>query len=440
MKLFFVISFIILFNNCSFDNKTGIWKNEDRKLVSNDTSKKEKNFKSIISTSNFSLKEISPNKNFEFNLGVPKKNLEWNDVYYNKNNNLDHFSYTDQNAIVIKSEKISRYELSPQFLFSNNRFFFTDKKGNLIIYSIEKELISKFNFYKNKYKKIEKKLDIIIQNDMVYISDNLGYIYAFNYKKNILDWAKYYKIPFRSNLKISQNKLVASDQNNNIYFLNKENGNILKFIPTEETILKKKFRNNISIGDNSLIFLNTFGSLYSIDYLNLKMNWFLNLNKSLDLGPSNLFSGNQVVAYKDKIFISSNDNTYIIDDLNGNIIFKKNFASEIRPVLHNNLYITATKNNFLIAININNGEIIYSINFNKHILNSAKGDNIKPSNLFIANNKIFVFLNNSYFVNFSIDGIFLRTEKLPATMKSDPIFVENSLHFLDKKKRLTVVN
>ena len=74
---------------------------------------------------------------------------------------------------------------------------------------------------------------------MVYISDNLGYIYAFNYKKNILDWAKYYKIPFRSNLKISQNKLVASDQNNNIYFLNKENGNILKFIPTEETILKK---------------------------------------------------------------------------------------------------------------------------------------------------------------------------------------------------------
>ena len=42
MKLFFVISFIILFNNCSFDNKTGIWKNEDRKLVSNDTSKKEK--------------------------------------------------------------------------------------------------------------------------------------------------------------------------------------------------------------------------------------------------------------------------------------------------------------------------------------------------------------------------------------------------------------
>ena len=29
MKLFFVLSLILLFNNCSFDNKTGIWKNEE---------------------------------------------------------------------------------------------------------------------------------------------------------------------------------------------------------------------------------------------------------------------------------------------------------------------------------------------------------------------------------------------------------------------------
>ena len=29
MKLFFIISFIILLINCSFDNKSGIWENEN---------------------------------------------------------------------------------------------------------------------------------------------------------------------------------------------------------------------------------------------------------------------------------------------------------------------------------------------------------------------------------------------------------------------------
>ena len=28
MKLFFIINFFFFLNNCSFDNKTGIWKNE----------------------------------------------------------------------------------------------------------------------------------------------------------------------------------------------------------------------------------------------------------------------------------------------------------------------------------------------------------------------------------------------------------------------------
>ena len=29
MKLFFVLIILLTLNNCSFDNKTGIWKNED---------------------------------------------------------------------------------------------------------------------------------------------------------------------------------------------------------------------------------------------------------------------------------------------------------------------------------------------------------------------------------------------------------------------------
>ena len=37
-------------------------------------------------------------------------------------------------------------------------------------------------------------------------------------KKIKLLWAKNYKIPFRSNLKIYKNKLIAANQNNNLFF------------------------------------------------------------------------------------------------------------------------------------------------------------------------------------------------------------------------------
>ena len=47
---------------------------------------------------------------------------------------------------------------------------------------------------------------------------------------------KIYKIPFRSNIKITNNKLLYLIKIIIYIFLNKKNGNIIKTIPTEETI------------------------------------------------------------------------------------------------------------------------------------------------------------------------------------------------------------
>jgi hypothetical protein len=52
-----------------------------------------------------------------------------------------------------------------------------------------------------------------------------------------------------------------------LFFFNKKNGEILKLIPTEETIIKNKFINNLSL-NKKIFFLNTYGSLYSIDNKN----------------------------------------------------------------------------------------------------------------------------------------------------------------------------
>ena len=105
----------------------------------------------------------------------------------------------------------------------------------------------KKNFYiiKKEYKKISKFLNLIIENDIIYVSDNLGFLYAYNYINDKILWAKNYKIPFKSNLKISNTKLIAANQNNNLYFINKKSGDIIQLLPTEETIVKNNFINNL---------------------------------------------------------------------------------------------------------------------------------------------------------------------------------------------------
>ena len=133
------------------------------------------------------------------------------------------------------------------------------------------------------------------------MADNIGYLYAFDYKKNEILWAKNYKIPFSSNLKLAKNNLILSNQNNNLFFINKIDGNIIKQIPTEETTVKNNFKSNLSINQDSVLYLNTYGSLYSINFTSKEINWFLNLKDAINFSSNDLFFGSEVINSKIKL-------------------------------------------------------------------------------------------------------------------------------------------
>ena len=174
--------------------------------------------------------------------------------------------------------------------------------------------MNKFNFYKKKFKNVKKVLNVIIEQNIIYVSDNLGYLYSYDFKLNKIIWAKNYKIPFRSNLKLKDNKIFASNQNNDLIIFNKNSGDVIKQIPTEPTVLKNKFINNIAHDNNrTLFFLNSYGSLYALDSKLLSVKWFINLNQSLEVYPSNLFMSNQIVLSEDKVVVSSDFYTYVIN-------------------------------------------------------------------------------------------------------------------------------
>ena len=441
MNFFFVIVLLILFNNCSFDNKTGIWENE------NTVGKKENNlfkdFGEIVLSEEPYNKTVKLKENFPFKLSKPETNKLWLDIYYNKNNNPNNFNFNNEFNLIYKSKKISRYPISNNILFNNNSIITSDIKGNLIVFSLDdNQITTKFNFYKKKYKKIDKVLNYIIENNIVYISDNIGFLYSFDLEKNEILWAKNTKVPFRSNLKLYDQNLITSNQNNELLFFNKINGDLLKSIPTEETKIKNQFKNNLSVYNEKLFFINTFGSLYSVNIEDKKLDWFVNLNQTNNINPSNLFLGNEIIVDNKKIVSTSDKFTFIIDSNTGSIIHKKNFSSIVKPLVHNNYLFTVSKKNFLIALDIISGKIIYSYDLNQKVSDffNIKKKYLKINNLMLLNNEIFIFLKNTYVLKLSIDGTLKEIRKFPSIINSKPIIVDNKIFYFDKKGKIFVIN
>ena len=224
--------------------------------------------------------------------------------------------------------------------------------------------------------------------------------------------------------------------------MKKKTGEILKSIPTEETILKNNFINNLSIHKKNTFFLNTYGSLYSISNDTLRINWFVNLNDSIILGSNNLFQGNQIISDRNKIVVSSNNDTYVIDANSGLILSKKKFSSKIKPLIINDHFFTITKNNLLVSMEVSTGKIIYSYNINEKIakfLNSKK-KNAPIQNLMMADDRLIIFLNNSYYLKTNIYGEIIEIKKLPSVLNSNQIIVNGFLIYINKQNKIYMVN
>jgi outer membrane protein assembly factor BamB len=445
MKLLIVLIVFTALQSCSFDNKTGIWKNAN---ISNDNLKKQetlfKDFKKLeLNNSNFFNKTVVLNEEFRFLKSPIVDNSEWNDVFYSESNLHDNFLYSDRNEIILRSKKFSRNKLSRNILYYNDTIISSDKKGNLIFYSInKKKIIQKYNFYKKKFKSIEKNLNFILDNNKLIISDNIGYLYAYDLVENRVIWAKNFKIPFRSNLKIYKNNILAANQNNILYVINKINGNLTLQIPTEEVLIKNNFKNNLSIDGSNLFYLNTFGSLYSFNLNNFKMNWFQNINSSLDLGFNNLFNSKIIKVKNNKIIISTNTNLIILDALTGLQISKIPLISKTEPMIYGNYIFLINNNNLLVSISLTTGKIIYSHSIEEKIANflNSKKKKILIKSMKIVNNQLYVYLRNAYIVKLELNGQIKDIQKLKKNVYSNIIFANKSFIYFDDKNRLIIVN
>ncbi len=441
MKKYLLIILIFFYSHCSFDNKSGIWTNNSK--VDKEKAERFKDFEILYTKEKSFNKVVLPKKNSNLLLEPIKQSKRWQDEFYSETNNFNNFKFENLNEVIFKSKKLTRHKTNKKALFDGDKFIISDIKGNIIVYSIsENKITLKFNFYKNKFKKIKKNINIFIENNILYASDNLGYLYAINYNDAKLLWAKNFKIPFRSNIKIIENKIITADQDNTLYILNKLNGIQIKFIPTEGTTIKNNFVNSLASKSNSIFFLNTFGSIYSINRENLKVNWFSNLKETFDLNPTNLFFSNPIVINNDKIVVSTDPNLYILNLKSGAITLRMPITSIVQPIISGEYLFIITKDNLLVCLNVNTNKLIYSVDISQEIAEflDVKKKLIDIKYFSLANNNLLIFLNNSYLVTFNKNAKIEKIDKLKEKLATSPIYINESMLFLNKQNKMIMLN
>ena len=60
--------------------------------------------------------------------------------------------------------------------------------------------------------------------------------------------------------------------------------------------------------------------------------------------------------------------------------------------------------------------------------------------MFLANNYIYIFLENSFFLKFDIKGKLEKVERLPSKIHSHPMFIDNNMIYISSNKKISVLD
>ena len=133
---------------------------------------------------------------------------------------------------------------------------------------------------------------------------------------------------------------------------------------------------------------------------------------------------------------------YILNSKNGSILYKVAITSLSRPVISGENLFLITKDNLLVCINLGTKKIVYSVDINQNIASflDTKKKSVHIKSLAIINNDVFLFLNNSYLVKFSSAGRIKDIQQLSSRLGSFPIFINESIIYLNNKNKLMIVN
>ena len=421
-KIFYFFIFFLFILNCSLDNKTGIWSNSEV-LNSENQNPEEKLFKK---------KEIYE-KEFNVDLKIRLKDSFKKKSFVNNllnNNGVVKFNGELKKISKYKFSKIDSFnEYQPELLITNNNtLVFFDEKGTILNFGKNNKLIWKNNIYSKIEKKQKPILYFASNNETLFVADNLAKYYALDINTGEVIWSKNNMAPFNSQAKTFKDKFFVIDFENILRCFSIKDGKEIWNFKTEKSFIKSQQKLSFVINDNKLIFINTLGDLSSVDIETGNLVWQTPTQSSAIYENYFSLKNSDLISSNNSIFFSNNQNEFFaIDEKNGVIKWKQNLNSNLRPTFADGLVFTVTLEGYLVVLDSRNGNIARMTNVLKQIKNFKK-KNIKPVGFIVANDKIYLSLNNGRLIIIeTLTGKPLDIVKIDNQKISRPYILNNEM-------------
>ena len=357
---------------------------------------------------NFNSNNLLPNINLDINFSVVKK-----DNFFNKSGNN---SYKKE---ILKVE---------------NNIIFVDDKSTLFIINEDFKLLKKFQLHDRKsYNDYPLKFSLVSENNILFISDNLGSILAYDIKNYKIIWRNNLGVPFLSNLAMSKKSIFVTNSNGKIYSFDIFTGKQNWSFETGTQTAKSPSSYRVSVFNNKLLFSNDFGKITCIDLDKQVIAWSHTMQLSAAYHDINLLELADFVIENNSLYIASNFGRFVKLDLNnGKVIwYNDTHSTTTIPFVNSNTVALATDNGFFNIYDKNTGRILYKKNLlNLLKLNNVKIKNIKPNNIFMISGKIYITTNDGFvFLINSSDLQSITYKKLSNTINSNIAISNNSISF-----------
>ena len=445
-KIPILILIFIFLNNCSFDDKTGIWSEEAKeKRRVTELEKKQKailKVEKIYTSENIFQKEIPIKKNIT--LSKDKNISSWTMSNLNHQNFLGNIYLSGINNTFLKKkigkDKFSNHKTTSHILVLNNKIILSDDRGT--IYSINKSgrVLWKKNIYKKAYKKIYKNLVFSIYENNIYVADNIGFVYSINLTDGNLIWIRNYQIPFRSNIKVYENKIFLINQDNKIFCLDTKDGALIWNILSISSFIKSQNLLSIAITqEGDLLAITSSADVYKINISDGTILWSRNTADSLYADATDFFISSEIISNDNKVFFSSGLITFSLNLDDGKTNWTQEAKSVSAPIISGENIFIVTDYGYLIILDKNTGEIISSSNILK-ILKKRK-QKTKITGFVMGSGKIYSSTSNGFLiVSSSKSGKAENFKKIGSSSISSLIISDGSLYMLTDQSKILVFN
>ena len=442
--IYFLI--FILVNNCSFDNKTGIWsggkdeKDRIAKLEKEQQSKIE--VIKVYSTENIYANELPYDKNI--NLSNPKKNSSWETSNLNLQNYIGNLYLSGIGNNFLKKRigknKYEMFKVVSSPLVLNENIIFADDTGSIFSVNQRGKVVWKKNIYKKLYKKIYKNLSLSIYKNKIYVADNVGFIYSINSENGKLAWVKNHGIPLRSHIKVFDNKIFLINQDNRTICLDAENGSLIWDIRSISSFIKSQSFLALAISKNGDLFsLNSAGDLVKAKATNGRIYWSLNAIGSLLAHDTDFFNSSNIVISNNDIIFSTSSALLSYNLETGSLNWMQDLNSYNTPIINGNNIFIITNNGYLVNLEKDSGKIIRSVNILKNL--KKKKRKTRVSGFILGSGKIYATTLNGYLIVCSASsGKVEYTKKIGDSITAPPVISNGSLYILTAKSKILGFN